>query len=205
MPLETLARQNSSSRVFPSQCNVTTLLHSRAPCRAYSLPSVTRKQSEDAKDATAIHPIIIIIIIIIIVIGSDQNRREETGWGYTNPMGHRQIHRLGLHSHPHECGFLHPPVSGGAVEHAVDRKRNKYATLPASHKFVPIAVETLGPINHEGCEFLLELGRRGADVSGDARETVFLLQTLSVCTKRFTAVAYRGTFSSHPGDEELLP
>src|SRR6218665_1905717 len=44
-----------SSRVFPSQCNVTTLLHSRAPCRVYSLPSVTRKQPGDAKDATAKH------------------------------------------------------------------------------------------------------------------------------------------------------
>src|SRR6218665_329124 len=68
MPLETLARQDSSSRVFPSQCNVTTLLHSRAPCRVYSLPSVTRKQPGDAKDTTTIHLIIIIIITIIIII-----------------------------------------------------------------------------------------------------------------------------------------
>src|SRR6218665_1935410 len=68
MPLETLARQDFSSRVFPSQCNITTLLHSRAPCRVYSLLSVTRKQPGDAKDATAIHLIIIIIVIIIIII-----------------------------------------------------------------------------------------------------------------------------------------
>src|SRR6218665_2906547 len=92
----------------------------------------------------------------------------------------------------------------GAAEHAADRKRNKYATLPASHEFVPIAVETLGPINREGREFLLELGRRGAWVSGDPRKTVFLFQRLSVCIQRFNAVAYRGTFSPQPSDEEVL-
>src|SRR6218665_3388959 len=77
---------------------------------------------------------------------------------------------------------------GEAAEHAVDQKSNKYATLPASHEFVPIAVETLGPINREGREFLLELGRCGAVVSGDPRETVFLFQRLSVCIQRFNAV-----------------
>jgi len=65
--LETLERKDFSYRVFPSQCNITTLLHSRAPCRVYSLLSVTRKQPGDAKDATAIHLIIIIIVIIIII------------------------------------------------------------------------------------------------------------------------------------------
>src|SRR6218665_247952 len=49
----------------------------------------------------------------------------------------------------HTCAasYLHlsSSVPGGAAEHAADRKRNKYATLPASHEFVPIAVETLGP------------------------------------------------------------
>ena len=95
-------------------------------------------------------------------------------------------------------------VPEGAAEHAADRKRNKYATLPASHEFVPIAVETLGPINRDGREFLLELGRRGAGVTGDPRETVFLFQRLSVCIQRFNAVAYRGTFSPHSPDEEVL-
>src|SRR6218665_2278964 len=108
----------------------------------------------------------------------------------------------------HTCAasYLHLSswVPGGAAEHAADRKRNKYATLPASHKCVPIAVETLGPINRKGREFLLELGRRGAVVSGDPRETVFLFQRLSVCIQRFNAVAYRGTFSAHSSDEEVL-
>src|SRR6218665_2103530 len=147
--------------------------------------------------------VFIIIVIIVCMYG-----RQETGWGYTSPMGQRKIHRLGFHSHPHVCGFLPPSVvigtRRGCAEHAADRKRNKYATLSASHKFVPIAVETLGPINREGREFLLELGRRGAGVSGDPRETVFLFQRLSVCIQRFNAVAYRGTFSTHSPDEEVL-
>src|SRR6218665_1815563 len=49
----------------------------------------------------------------------------------------------------HTCAasYLHlsSSVPGGAAEHAADRKRNKYAILPASYEFVPIAVETLGP------------------------------------------------------------
>src|SRR6218665_155981 len=102
----------------------------------------------------------------------------------------------------HTCAasYLHlsSSVPGWAAEYAADRKRNKYATLSASHEFVPIAVETLGPINREGREFLLELGRRGAEVSGDPRETV------SVCIQRFNTVAYRGTFSTHSPDEEVL-
>ena len=53
--------------------------------------------------------------------------------------------------------------------------------------FVPIAFETLGPVNVEGAEFLSELGRRISSVSGDQRETNFLLQ-------RHNAIAFRGTF-----------
>src|SRR6218665_3527221 len=43
-------------------------------------------------------------------------------------------------SHLHLSSYSY--ISEGAAEHAADRKRNKYATLPASHEFVPIAVET---------------------------------------------------------------
>src|SRR6218665_612858 len=48
----------------------------------------------------------------------------------------------------HTCAasYLHlsSSVPGGAAEHAADRKRNKCASLPARHEFVPIAVETFG-------------------------------------------------------------
>jgi len=62
---------------------------------------------------------------------------------------------------------------GGAAEHAAARKTSKYSSLPASHMFQPLALQTLGPINSSGISFLVELGRRLMDVSGDARETIF--------------------------------
>ena len=60
--------------------------------------------------------------------------------------------------------------------------------------FVPIAFETLGPVNAEGAQFLSELGRRISSVSEDQRETNFLLQRLSICVQRHNAIAFRGTF-----------
>src|SRR6218665_1546259 len=76
-------------------------------------------------------------------VRSHQNGRQETGWGYTSPMGQRKIHRLGFHSHPHVCAsYLHlsSSVPGGTAEHAADR-HSLSLSLSASHEFVPIAVE----------------------------------------------------------------
>ena len=66
--------------------------------------------------------------------------------------------------------------------------------VPRTHVFVPIAFETLGPVNAEDAEFLSELGRCISFVSGDQRETNFLLQRLSICVQRHNAIAFRGTF-----------
>src|SRR6218665_4029373 len=84
--------------------------------------------------------------------------------------------------------------AGSAAEQAAVRKTAKYALLPATNVFVPIAFETLGPVNAEGAEFLSKLGRRISSVSGDQRETNFLLQRLSICMQRHNAIAFRGTF-----------
>src|SRR6218665_3139844 len=53
-----------------------------------------------------------------------------------------------------------------AAEQAAVRKTAKYALLPATHVFVPIAFETLWPVNAEGAEFLSALGRHISPVSG---------------------------------------
>ena len=55
------------------------------------------------------------------------------------------------------------------------------------------AVETLGPMNEDGVNFLLEIGRRLSSISGDSRETSFLLQRVSVTLQR-----YNGTPSKRP-------
>ena len=68
-------------------------------------------------------------------------------------------------------------VAGAAAESAADAKIRKYADLPRAVTFVPIAVETLGPICSDGIEFITELGRRIASVSGDPRDTAFFVST----------------------------
>ena len=60
------------------------------------------------------------------------------------------------------------PVSAipdGAVEDAAARKSSKYSSLPSSHIFQPLALETLGPNNTTGISFFSELGRRLTGVS----------------------------------------
>ena len=49
-------------------------------------------------------------------------------------------------------------TAGGAAEGAAIRKELKYQILMASHCFVPLALETLGPINSKGLLFFSELG-----------------------------------------------
>ena len=92
---------------------------------------------------------------------------------------------------------------GSAAELAASGKIAKYAELPATHNFVPIALETLGPINLSGREFLLELGRRLTEATGDPQETKYLFQRLSICTQRYNAIAFRGTFMHDTGDKVL--
>ena len=81
----------------------------------------------------------------------------------------------------------------GAAEAAATRKRAKYAEIIQSHLFVPIAIETLVPINMDGQRFLDSLGERLSSISGDPRETTFLYQRLSVFIQIFNAVAFRGS------------
>lgn len=85
---------------------------------------------------------------------------------------------------------------------AANRNTTKYAEIPTTHNFIPVALETLGPINTQGREFLSELGRRLTIVSEDPQETARLFQRLSICTQRFNAVAFRGTFTQLTGEDD---
>ena len=86
--------------------------------------------------------------------------------------------------------------AGGVAERAAGHKSDKYAELANTYTFVPIAIETLGPMNATGMELIRCLGRRISAVTGEKRETVFLRQRLSISLQRFNAVCFRGTFSS---------
>ena len=109
----------------------------------------------------------------------------------------------------HTCAasYLHmtSTTPGGAAELAASRKITKYADLPTTHDFVPIALESLGPINMAGREFITELGRRVSIATGDPLETAHLFQRLSICTQRYNAIAFRGTFMHNTGDKDHEP
>jgi hypothetical protein len=86
-------------------------------------------------------------------------------------------------------------VAGGAAEGAASRKEIKYQALANTHTFIPLAFETLGPINAKGITFFNELGRRLTAISGDSRETSYLYQRLSIAIQRFNSICFHGSFS----------
>jgi len=69
-------------------------------------------------------------------------------------------------------------TAAAAAEAAASRNEAKYADFPASFSFQPIAVETLGPINHSAIDFLRELGRMISAKVQDERHIAFLFQRL---------------------------
>jgi hypothetical protein len=85
-------------------------------------------------------------------------------------------------------------TAGSAAEMAATRKESKYAELSVTHTFIPIAMETLGPVSNKALTFLRELGRRLTRVTEDSRETSFLFQRLSIAIQRFNAVCFAGSF-----------
>jgi hypothetical protein len=87
-------------------------------------------------------------------------------------------------------------TAGSAAEAAATKKSDKYALLSTNYNFIPIALETLGPICSKATVFLRELGRRLSVATGDPRETTLLFQRLSVALQRFNAVCIRGTFAT---------
>ena len=90
---------------------------------------------------------------------------------------------------------------GAAAERAALLKHTKYAAIKATHEFVPVVIETLGPISDEGTSFLREIGGRIKTASGDPRESAFLFQRVSVLVQRANAIALHGTFVTEESDD----
>jgi len=84
-------------------------------------------------------------------------------------------------------------LAGAAAAHSAVLKGQKYNALSPTFHFVAIAIETLGPWNVEGLDFIRELGRRTALVTNDPRETKFLLQRVSVAVQLGNAASVAGT------------
>ena len=84
-------------------------------------------------------------------------------------------------------------TAGSAAETATERKNAKYIELLKTHFFVSLALETLGPINTAGQNFLSVLDRCLTLATSDKRENCFLLQRLSITIQSFNSVAFQGT------------
>ena len=91
---------------------------------------------------------------------------------------------------------------GQVANHAEQLKIEKYAALSTEYHFVPVAVETLGPIGEEATSFLQELGRRIQAVTKDSRTMTFLWQRLSVAVQKGNAACVLGT--EHWEEEDTL-
>ena len=87
--------------------------------------------------------------------------------------------------------------AGAAAELAASRKEEKYRDIDGRYIFEPIAVETLGIHNESARQLLTDLGRRISESSGDARETSFLFQRISVLVQRFNAVLLHDSLPVH--------
>ena len=64
--------------------------------------------------------------------------------------------------------------AGAAAERASLLKVRKYEDISRTHLFCPIAVETMGPINLPGQNFLNSIGQMISPISGDKKETALL-------------------------------
>jgi len=71
---------------------------------------------------------------------------------------------------------------------AASRKEDKYVDLGARYIFEPIAVETLNAFSASARHLLADLGSRISVNTGEARETSYLFQRISVLVQRFNAV-----------------
>ena len=75
--------------------------------------------------------------------------------------------------------------------------------LAGTHIFQPLAFESHGPQNASVISFIRDLGHRISQRSGDARETQFLFQRLSVILQRFNAVLSGESFLAAPDDPDM--
>ena len=95
-------------------------------------------------------------------------------------------------------------TSGAAAEAAAERKTLKYVQLSQTYTFIPVAVETMGPVNSAGLKFVSDIGRRRiTQVSKGNRDSAFLFQRVSALIQRFNPVAIRNTFGHTPTEEEF--
>ena len=68
-------------------------------------------------------------------------------------------------------------ATAGAAAQIADARNNKKCQVLDlnTHHFIPLAMETLGPINETGIIFIADIGRLLTQATDEARETSFIV------------------------------
>jgi len=121
--------------------------------------------------------------------------KRPDGLTCTHSLAERQVTVLGRHvTCPLAASYIEGAArqAGSTAEMAASRKE-KYIEIEARLVFQPIAMETLGVFSSSARQFVCSLGHIISSSSGEARETCFLFQRISVLLQRFNAVLYSTT------------
>ena len=113
-----------------------------------------------------------------------------------NPMARWPFVSLGRYSRQPISCFLRwqsSHICCYSADMAATRKTEKYSTLSSAYRFEPIAVENLGVFSSTTLNFISELGRRICVYTGDARETSYLFQRISIMLQRFNSMFLHDT------------
>ena len=72
--------------------------------------------------------------------------------------------------------------------------------------YVPIAIESLGPLGSKATSFLFELGGRITATTSDVKETSYLHHRISVALQRFNAICIYNTIRDvlHDDKQRLI-
>ena len=76
-------------------------------------------------------------------------------------------------------------------------KQRKRVDLPLSSQliFYPVAIKTEDTWHDQAVELIQEIGRRTTTITGDAKETIYLFQQLSVALRRGNTVSFQSMFT----------
>ena len=88
-------------------------------------------------------------------------------------------------------------AAGEVAAHAEERKCSKYNSLPVTHDFIPVAIETSGVMGPQSLHFLRELGRRVGRQTGDPLASSHLFQRLSTAIQRGNSACIMGGLTSY--------
>ena len=91
--------------------------------------------------------------------------------------------------------------AGKAAEDAEKRKESKYKELVGDgYIFIPIAIETMGPLGQSGLKLLQEIGKKISNKYGEKNSTSYILQSISIAIQRGNTLSILGT----PNDQRKL-